>query len=102
MLGAHNTRLAHWLGVLAGIVGRPAPRHSVPYPLALAVGWCSERWADAVSHRIPMATVTGVRLTRRTMHFDHSASLNELGLAPRSVEDGTRDAVAWYRQQRWI
>jgi dihydroflavonol-4-reductase len=49
-----------------------------------------------------MATVTGVRLTRRTMHFDHSGSLNELGLAPRTVEEATRDAVAWYRQQRWI
>ena len=102
MLGAHNTRLAQWLEVLAGIVGRPAPRYSIPYPLALAVGWCSERWADAVSHRIPMATVTGVRLTRRTMHFDQSATLNELGLAPRSVHEATRDAVEWYRQQRWI
>jgi dihydroflavonol-4-reductase len=102
MLGAHNTRLAQWLEVLAGIVGRPAPRYSIPYPLALAVGWCSERWADAVSHRIPMATVTGVRLTRRTMHFDHSTTLNELGLAPRSVHEATRDAVEWYRQQRWI
>jgi dihydroflavonol-4-reductase len=49
-----------------------------------------------------MATVTGVRLTRRTMHFDHSATLNELGLAPRSVQDATRDAVEWYRKQGWL
>lgn len=102
MLGGHNTRLVRWLEILAEVVGRPAPRHSIPYPLALAVGWCSERWANAVTHRMPMATVTGVRLTRRTMHFDHSASMAELGLSPRSIEESTRDAVAWYRQQKWI
>jgi dihydroflavonol-4-reductase len=36
------------------------------------------------------------------MHFDHSASMAELGLSPRSIEESTRDAVAWYRQQKWI
>ena len=102
LLGGHNTRLADWLAVLARVVGRPAPRRTVPYPLALATGWVSERWADLVTHRMPMATVTGVRLTRRSMHFDATASLTELGLTPRSVEDSTADAVAWYRAQGWI
>jgi dihydroflavonol-4-reductase len=36
------------------------------------------------------------------MHFDPSASLAELGLMPRSVEESTRDAVNWYRQQQWF
>lgn len=102
LIGGHNTRLADWLAVLARVVGRAAPRRTVPYPLALATGWLSERWADLVTHRTPMATVTGVRLTRRSMHFDASASLAELGLSPRSVEVSTSDAVAWYRAQGWI
>ena len=102
LIGGHNTRLGDWLGLLARIVGRPAPRHRVPYPIALATGWFSERWADLVSHRMPMATVTGVRLTRRSMHFDASASLAELELVPRSVETATTDAVDWYRQEGWL
>ena len=102
VLGGHNYQLVQWLQVLANVVNRPMPRRSVPYPVALAVGWLSELWADYISHRMPMATVTGVRLTRRSMHFDPSASLAELGLVPRSVEESTRDAVAWYRQQQWF
>jgi len=102
LLGGHNYRLVQWLQLLATIVNRPAPRWSVPYPVALTVGWFSEMWADTVSHRAPMATVTGVRLTRRSMYFDPSASLAELGLTPRSVEESTRDAVTWYRQQQWF
>jgi dihydroflavonol-4-reductase len=102
LLGAHNTRLVEWLRLLAHLVGRPAPRWQVPYALALTTGWCSERWADLVTHRMPMATVTGVRLTRRSMHFDASVSTHELGLQPRSVQASTADAVAWYRSQGWI
>lgn len=102
LLGGHNYRLIQWLHILAAIVQRPPPRRAVPYPVALAVGWFSELWADSVTHRTPMATVTGVRLTRRSMYFDASASLAELGLTPRSVEESTRDAVDWYRQQQWF
>ena len=102
LIGAHNTRLVHWLELLARITNRPAPRKKVPYVVALAAGWISELWADNVSHRMPMATVTGVRLTRRSMYFDPSASLTELGLQPRSVEESTRDAVRWYQEQKWL
>ncbi|MCE9620011.1 MAG: NAD-dependent epimerase/dehydratase family protein [Planctomycetes bacterium] len=102
LLGGHNVRLIQWLEVLGRIVQRRPPRLQVPYPLALSVGWLSEQWADLVTHSMPMATVAGVRLTRRSMHFDPSASLRELGLTPRGVEESTLDAVHWYRQQHWI
>jgi len=102
LLGGHNYRLIKWLQVLATMVNRSMPRWSVPYSVALAMGWFSELWADFISHRMPMATVTGVRLTKRSMYFDPSASLAELGLMPRSVEESTRDAVNWYRQQHWF
>jgi dihydroflavonol-4-reductase len=36
------------------------------------------------------------------MSFDPSASLAELELRPRPIEDSIRDAVAWYRAQGWI
>ena len=49
----------------------------MPYALALRVAWFSELWADLVSGKMPMATITGVRLTRRNMFFDPSVSLKE-------------------------
>lgn len=103
LLAGHNYQLIEWLQVLGGIVNRPAPRWTVPYPVALAIAWFGELWADHISHRMPMATVTGVRLTKRTMHFDPSETFAELGLkAPRPIEESARDAVRWYREQHWI
>ena len=102
LLGNANLRLSEWLAMLGKASGRVPPRRTVPYAVALGVAWLSERWADHVSGSMPLATVTGVRLTRRSMHFDPSASLAELGLEPRSIEQAALDAVNWYRQQGWI
>ncbi|WP_074861322.1 NAD-dependent epimerase/dehydratase family protein [Nitrosospira briensis] len=102
LLGGHNYQLIEWLQILGQIVNRPAPRWTIPYPLALAIGWFSELWADHISHRMPMATVTGVLLTKRTMHFDPLKTFAELDLKPRPIEESARDAVSWYRQQHWI
>jgi dihydroflavonol-4-reductase len=102
VLGGENRRLSEWLQLLGDEVGRPIPRWTVPYALALGVAHISEWWADHVSGRMPMATVAGVRLARRCMFFDPSASLSELGLQPRPLRESARDAVAWYREQGWI
>jgi dihydroflavonol-4-reductase len=102
LLGHVNVRLSDWLRMLAAVCGRKPPRLQVPYAVALATAWVSERWADYVSGEMPLATVTGVRLTRRSMHFDPSASLDELGIRPRDISESARDAVAWYHAQGWL
>ncbi len=102
LLGAENQWLSDWLRILGDETGQPVPRWTVPYALALTVAWLSERWADHVSGRMPLATVTGVRLTRRCMFFDPAASLIELGLECRPITDSARDAVAWYRELGWL
>ena len=75
LLGGENLTLVGLLGILSELTGVPVPQWSVPYPLGLAVAFVSELWADRVTGRPPKATVTGVRLTRRAMHFDSSRSL---------------------------
>jgi dihydroflavonol-4-reductase len=98
LLGGENLTLAGLLGILSEMTGVPVPRWRVPYPAGLAAAWLSELWADYVSGRPPKATVTGVRLTRRTMHFDASRSLAALGLTPRPARQSLADAVIWLRQ----
>ena len=102
LVGAENHCLSDWLRILGEEAGQSVPRWKVPYLLALLVAWFSETWADCVSGKMPLATITGVRLTRRNMFFDPSASLNELGLHPRPIREAARDAVAWYRSQGWL
>jgi dihydroflavonol-4-reductase len=98
LLGGENLTLAGLLGILSGLTGVPVPRWRVPYPVGLAAAYLSELWADRVTGQTPKATVTGVRLTRRTMHFDASRSLAELGLRPRPVRESLADAVDWLRR----
>lgn len=97
LLGHTNLTLMSLLEHLGRLTGRPAPRWQVPYPLGLAVAIVSESWANRVTGRMPRATVTGLRLARRLMHFDPTRSLREIGLEPRSLDQSLRDAVEWLR-----
>ena len=99
LLGGENLTLARPARPsFPSLTGVPVPRWRVPYPVGLAVAAFSELWADHVTGRPPKATLTGVRLTRRTMHFDPSRSLAALDLQPRPVRQSLADAVAWLRQ----
>jgi dihydroflavonol-4-reductase len=98
ILGNTNLSLEGLLAILSELVGLPVPRFKVPYRLALSYAWFSEMWADRVSRRPPKATLTGVRLGRRIMHFDSSRSSAELGLAARPVRESLADLVSWLRE----
>ncbi len=98
LLGGENLTLVGLFETLSGLTGVPVPRWRVPYAMGLAVAAWSELWADHVTGRPPKATLTGVRLTRRTMHFDASRSLAELDLKPRPVREALADAVTWLQR----
>ncbi len=98
LLGSENLTLLKLLRSLSELTGVPVPRWRVPYFLGLVFAALSERWADHVTGRTPKATLTGLRLARRTMHFDASCSLAELGLNPRSIDVSLADAVHWLQQ----
>ncbi|HKM52448.1 MAG TPA: NAD-dependent epimerase/dehydratase family protein [Isosphaeraceae bacterium] len=95
LLGGENLTLASFLSVLSRLSGVSVPRWRVPYSAGLAVAYVSEFWSDYISGSPPKATVTGVRLARRIMHFDPSRSLGELDLAPRPIREAIRDALDW-------
>ena len=102
LLGGENLTLKNLLERLGQLTGVPVPRWRVPYWLGLSVAYSSEFWADFVSGNSPQATVTGVKLTRRTMHFDASRSQAELGLRPRPIQASLVDAVNWLRAEGQI
>ncbi|QJW99031.1 NAD-dependent epimerase/dehydratase family protein [Frigoriglobus tundricola] len=102
LLGAENWSIRRVFTHVAKLVGAAAPRWRVPYPVALAAAYVSEFVSDAVTGRIPAASVTGVKLTRRRMHFDASRSLSELGIVPRPVAASVAEAVTWFRTVGWL
>ena len=102
LLSGANLRLIEWLTIVGRLAGRKAPRWEVPYPVALLVAYTSEWVADHLTGRMPLATVTGVKLTRCSMHFEAEKSRQDLGLTTRGVEESARDAIAWFRQKAWL
>ena len=102
LLGHENISIREIFRRLSQLTGVPEPTWRVPYPLALAAAYLSELIADVATHRSPAATVTGVKLTRRTMHFDASESLAALKLRPRPIDESLRDAVTWFREKGWM
>ena len=102
LLGGVNLRLIEWLTIVGRLAGRRAPRWKVPYPAALLVAYASEWVADHCTGQMPLATVTGVKLTRHSMHFEAEKSRQDLGLASRGVEESARDAIAWFREKDWL
>ncbi len=97
LLGHENLSIREVFRILASLTGLPEPTRRVPYVVALIAAGISEIVADLWMTHPPAATLTGVRLTRRRMHFDASASLEELGLSPRPVRQSIAEAVEWFR-----
>lgn len=81
--------------LIAEVTGLHPPRRRVPYAVALAyahLAECASRW---ITRTEPLATVTGVRLTRRSFVFDPSRTTEALGWSPRPVRQSFADAVEW-------
>ncbi len=95
LLAGENVTLRGLLEALSRLTGQPVPGWNVPYNVALLVAWASEWWADHVSGMAPKATLTGVRLARRIMHFEPTRSRQELGLRNRPLLESLTDMIEW-------
>lgn len=102
LLGHENVSIRGLFCLLARLAGVPEPRWRVPYAVALAAAYLDEFIADVFTQRMPAATVTGVKLTRRTMRFDARRSLDELNLQPRPLAESLADTLGWFRAQGWL
>ena len=93
----------HWtildlMRLLSEVTGRPVPRRRVPYFVAVLFARVEEFVCRHVTGRLPMATVTGVQLTRRPFRFDGHRSAEDLGLhAMRCCRESIVEAVRWFQ-----
>lgn len=101
VLGAENWTIHRLFNTVAHLAGVVPPRWRIPYPLALTVAYVDEFLAD-LTGRPPEATVTGVKLTRRRMHFDTRRTWELLGLQPRPVIQSLEEMISWFRDIRWL
>lgn len=99
ILGHRNLTLAEILGELAAITGLPAPRVRLPYAVAWAAGAVSTAVSSWITHRPPAVALEAVRMSRRSMFFDASKAVRELGLPQTPVRVAFEDAVRWFEER---
>lgn len=97
VLGGQDVSLMRMVADITALVGRPAPKVSLPlgplYPLA----WAAEAVAQ-VTGKEPFVTVDALNMASHTMFFSSAKAERELGYRARPYGEGLKDAVAWFRE----
>jgi dihydroflavonol-4-reductase len=102
ILGHRNMTLAEILAELAAILGKPAPRIRLPYPVAWAAAAASTAAATWITRRPPAIALEAVRMARRRMFFDAGKAVRDLGLPQTPVREAFQDAVAWFGERGYL
>jgi dihydroflavonol-4-reductase len=101
VLGGTNMTLREILTAIAELVGREPPKVRLPYNLVLPIAHVSEAVAR-LTGKSPLATVEGVKLSRKRMFFSSDKAEKELGYAARPPLLALRDAVRWFHENGYL
>jgi dihydroflavonol-4-reductase len=102
ILGGEDLSLRGILTEIAAIVGRKPPRIALPraplFPLAYAMEWL----AKLRSSGEPMLSVDSLRMSRKRMFFCSTKAQTQLGYTARPALEALRDAIQWFRDNRYL
>jgi dihydroflavonol-4-reductase len=101
ILGGENMSLEEILRSVAAISGRKPPKLRLPHGLVLPIAYAAEAWARLFGGE-PLATVDGVKMSRKRMYFSCQKAERELGYSHRPADEAIRDAVDWFRQNGYL
>lgn len=101
ILGGHNMPLREILGVIADLMGRTAPRVSLPHDLILPVAQVAELVAR-MTGREPFVTVDGIKLAKKHMYFSSRKAERDLGYVVRPALTAFQDAIDWFHDQGYL
>lgn len=96
ILGGTDMTLQRILGEIAEIADRPPPRVKLPRACVYPIAAVSEAVAR-VTGREPMATLDGVRMSKKRMYFSSAKAERALGYRHRPPRTALADAIAWFR-----
>lgn len=101
ILGGENLSLEAILACVAEFTGRKPPKLRLPHALVLPIAHGSEFWARVFGGE-PLATVDGVRMSRKRMFFSSRKAEERLGYAYRPSTEAIRDAVDWFDRNGYL
>ena len=103
ILGNENFSLQVLLQKIADITGKPAPKVRLPHNFVLPIAYVAEWWANVSKSKTePMATVSGVKLSKKKMYFSIEKARTQLGYTPQDVTIALEDAIAWFKDHGYL
>ncbi len=101
VLGGENLELGDILAQVAGLTDQKPPTIRIPrlplYPLAYM--------AELIAHftkNEPFITVDGLKMSKKKMFFSSQKAIYNLGYAPRPAHEAIRDAVSWFKRNKYF
>jgi nucleoside-diphosphate-sugar epimerase len=99
LAGPQPATILEWGTAIAAALDVRPPRLHLPTPLVRAGAWGAELAGRLLGIRPPL-TREGVRFFTESRAFSVEKAERELGWTPQvGIEEGTRRAVVWYRQE---
>lgn len=99
VLGGDNVPMARVIAELARQTGRPMPKATLPYAVALAAGLIDTTIIARLTGEPPSAPLTGVRLAGRRVSFSSRKAEFELGWKSEPFETALTAALQWFREK---
>ncbi|TDI65936.1 MAG: NAD-dependent epimerase/dehydratase family protein [Bacteroidetes bacterium] len=97
ILGQDNMKMSELLLMIEQQLGRKMPKRKVPYSVAILAARVMELMAK-LNHKMPPASVEGVRLAGTNMVFDCSKARKELALSQYSTPQALLEAAGWLEE----
>jgi dihydroflavonol-4-reductase len=101
ILGHWNTTQGELNRLIARLAHVPPPRFKVPWGLARFGAKTGEK-VMALLHRDPPVPSFFVEALCHFQHYNCTKAIQELGLPQNPVEGAIRDALAWFREHRYL
>lgn len=102
ILGNQNATLKEILDMLAGITGRPAPGHALPYVIPFTAALIDEVVLGRLFGKTPEISLYSVMMSRKPMYYDSSKAIRELGLPQSPIREALRSAVDWFTENGYV
>jgi len=101
MLGGQDVEMSDFLDWLAPVTSKKLPKRNVPYGLAAMTAHIAQIGAKFTG-RAPLASVEGVRLARRKIDIDSTATQNALDWQAGSSKDAVKRAAIWLKETGFL
>ena len=100
ILGGENLSLQAILGIICDYADLAPPRLRLPHNAVYPFAWLAEQWAR-VNGKEPFATVDGVKMAKKFMYFSSALAQQTLGYEPRPARLAIKDAIDWFKENRY-